>query len=66
MNRVLIWHADISELKLDTQVRKMCKNVSFSAFFDNFQHLASIEHKWIPKKILIYVIALDKIYIIYQ
>ena len=30
---------------------------------DNFQHLAIIEHNWIPK-ILIYIIAHDKIYII--
>ena len=40
--------------------------MSFSAFFDNFQHFTSIEHSRIPKKVLTYVIALDKIYILYQ
>ena len=33
--------------------------------FDNFQNLASIAHNWIPK-LMIYVIALDQTYIIYQ
>ena len=33
--------------------------------FDNFLHLASIVHSWIPKRYL-YVIVLDKIYILCQ
>ena len=45
------------------------KYVIFS-MFDNFQHLATIEHNWIQKWLMIliymYGIALDEIYFIYQ
>ena len=43
------------------------RNVFIFCIFDNSQHLASIEHSWIPKRyIYIYITALDNIYILYQ
>ena len=53
------------ELKIDIQAEDMRKIKSF-LHFDNFQHLDNIEHMQIPKNISIYVLALDKIFIMYQ